>query len=228
MSYWVAGAMVVGAVGSYASSENASKAVQKSAKNGLADANAKQDAARADAINLFGQGRSSAQAGIGGAMNFYKQNAQASTQPLIQGNMMAQQALGQGGIQANNAILGLPVDMSFANNPQQVKADYTNINNAQLPQLGASFADTEAARAAAAQPGINAANAAEAKRLQAAAAAKKRSLYDGSNGGITMAAFDKDRLKLDNIIGNPLGIAPDKFDKVNPMKVGKKLIKKIF
>lgn len=49
---------------------------------------------------------------------------------------MAQQAVGQGGIQANNAILGLPVDMSFANNPQQVETDYSGINNAQMPLLG--------------------------------------------------------------------------------------------
>jgi len=145
----VAAAIIgVSALGAYSANKAAGQQ-SDAAKKGMEQSLALQKQARDDAINLFSQGRSSAQAGIGSALNFYKDNAQAQSQPLIQGNMMGQQVLGQGGIQANNAILGLPVDMSFANNPQQVQADYTNINNAQLPQLGASFKEQEAARLAA-------------------------------------------------------------------------------
>jgi len=135
-------------IGGYSANKAAGQQADSTEK-GMKQSLGLQTQAREDAINLFSQGRSSAQAGIGSALNFYKDNAQAQSQPLIQGNMMAQQVLGQGGVQANNAILGLPVDMSFANNPQQVQADYTNINNAQLPQLGASFKEQEAARVAA-------------------------------------------------------------------------------
>jgi hypothetical protein len=220
----VAGAAVVGAVASNSAANKSADA----AKAGIKSTNALSAQSRQDAINLFGQGRESAQLGIGSALNFYKDNAQQRNQPLIQGNMMAQQAIGQGGIQANNAILGLPVDMSFANNPQQVSADYTNINSAQLPVLGMSFADQEAARAAAAQPGIDAANAEKARAAAKAAEAQKRSLYDGSTGGLTMAAFDKNRLKFDNVLGNPLGISEKYNDKINPTKKLKKVLKKLF
>jgi hypothetical protein len=133
----VAGAAVIGGV----ASNQASKKTADAAKKGIKSSNALAGQSRQDAINLFGQGRDSAQLGIGGALDFYQDTAQQRNQPLIQGNMMAQQAMGQGGIQANNAILGLPVDMSFANTPQQVTADYSKINAAKIPQLGINYGD---------------------------------------------------------------------------------------
>ena len=157
---WAAAAVVGAAVVGAAASNSAAKKAADSAKKGLKSSNALTAQSRQDALNLFGQGRESAQLGIGGALDFYQGNLQKRNQPLIQGNMMAQQAVGQGGIQANNAILGLPVDMSFANNPQQVTADYSGINSARLPMLGASYAQQEAARLAAAANAANAANAA--------------------------------------------------------------------
>ncbi len=159
----VAGAAVVGGI---ASNQSAKKSAD-AAKKGIDSSNALAGQARTDAINLFSQGRDSAQLGIGKTLDFYKNNAQAANQPLIQGNMMAQQVAGQGGIQANNAILGLPVDMSFANNPQQVTADYSGINSAQLPVLGASFAEQQAARDATGQVLGDAAAAAKKKATEA-------------------------------------------------------------
>jgi hypothetical protein len=178
--------------------------------------------ARADVISLFDNSAKKANIGIAQALDFYKQNAAKRMQPFMQANQSAQNVIGLGARQANNAILGLPVDMSFTNQPQ-VQADYGGIMGAALPQQGTSFADQEAARIAAEQPAIDAANAEKAKQLEQEAGAKKRSLYDGSTGGLTMSAFDRDRLDIDNVIGNPLGISGKKFDKVNPAKLLRKL-----
>lgn len=129
---------VVGAaaIGAYSADKAADK-VASAGKKGIASTEALAKQARTDAINLFQQARISSQNGIGGALNFYQQNAQKRIAPAVQGNMAAQQILGQGATQANNAILGLPVDMSFANSPKQISADYSGINKAKLPTLGA-------------------------------------------------------------------------------------------
>lgn len=129
------GVVAAAAVSAYSSDKAADKA-SDAAKKGIKSTEGLAAQARSDAVSLFNQGQQSRILGQGAAFNLIKQNAQKVNQPLIQGNMMAQQAVGQGGIQANNAILGLPVDMSFANNPQQVQADYSGINNAQMPMLG--------------------------------------------------------------------------------------------
>ena len=223
MSMWVAGAMIVSAGIGYASSQKAADQNAEGVKKGLEQSMSVTNKARQDVLALFDNSSKNATIGSGSALYFYKQAAQQRMRPAIQGNMMAQQAVGQGGIQANNAILGLPVDMSFANNPQQVPTDYSTINGAQLPQLGKSFAQQEAERIAAEQPGIDAANAEAKKAADAAAAAKKKSYYDGSTGGITMAAFDRDRLDFDQVVGNPLGLSKGVNDKINPTKKLKKI-----
>ena len=139
MSYWVAGAAIGSAIIGAVSSNNAANKSANAAKAGIKSTTDLAKQSRLDAINLFNQGKQSRMLGQNAAFDFYKQNAQNISRPMVQGNMMAQQVQGQGGIQANNAILGLPVDMSFANNPQQVSADYSAINAAQLPQLGTSY-----------------------------------------------------------------------------------------
>lgn len=130
-------AAVVGTtlLGAYSANKAASK-MSDAAKKQISSTNNLANQARLDAQNLYSKAGQSAQAGIGGAVRFYQQNAEKRNAPLIQGNMMAQNVLGQGAQQANNAILGLPVDMSFANMPQQVNADYSGINSASLPILG--------------------------------------------------------------------------------------------
>jgi len=223
MSYFVGGAIIVSAIAGYAASDKAADQNAAGVKKGLEQSMTVTNKARQDVLSLFDNSAKNAIAGSGTALDFYKQAAQQRMRPAIQGNMMAQQAVGQGGIQANNAILGLPVDMSFANNPQQVPTDYSTINSAQLPQLGKSFAQQEAERIAAAQPGIDAANAAAKKAADEAAAAKKKSYYDGSTGGITMAAFDRDRLDAKQVLGNPLGLNKNLNEKLKPDKKLKKI-----
>ena len=137
----VIGSAVVGGI---ASNKAAGKAADGS-KKGIEATQQAARQARNDSINLFSRGMQSAQSGIGGALNFYQNNATAKVQPFVQGNIAAQQVLGQGATQANNAILGLPVDMSFANNPQSLSADYSGIKSAQLPILGASISANDPA-----------------------------------------------------------------------------------
>ncbi len=217
---WVAVAVVGAAVIGGVASNQAAKKSADAAKKGIESSNALAGQSRADAINLFGQGRESAQLGIGSALNFYKDNAQQRNQPMIQGNMMAQQALGQGGIQANNAILGLPVDMSFANNPQQVGADYSKINSAQLPQLGMSFGDKLEADALAQQ---------EVTAPAAKAPINSDAPNDGMpRSGLVISPLSRDRYRVKDRISNPLGFS-DKVDaKLTKVSPGKKLLKKIF
>lgn len=138
MSFVAAAVVGTAAVGAYSANKAADKQ-SDAAKKGIASTERLAEQSRVDAVNLFNQGKRSRLLGQNAAFNLIKQNAQKVNQPLIQGNMMAQQAVGQGGIQANNAILGLPVDMSFANSPQQVQADYSGINTAQMPQVQGNY-----------------------------------------------------------------------------------------
>jgi len=141
----VVAAAVIGStiVGGVAANSAASKSAS-AAKSGIAESNALAQQARTDAINLFSRGLQSSTSGINSALNFYQDNAQGKAAPFIAGNVAAQKILGQGATQANNAILGLPVDMSFANNPTALAADYSGIKNAKLPVLGGVL-DREAA-----------------------------------------------------------------------------------
>lgn len=155
----VVAAAVIGSavVGGVASKKAADKAADAS-KKGIASTESLANQARTDAINLFQQSKVSAQNGIGSALNFYQQNAQAKINPFVQGNVAAQQVLGQGATQANNAILGLPVDMSFANQPTTLGADYSGITSAQMPTLGAGALTQEPVVAPQAQTMIGVGN----------------------------------------------------------------------
>lgn len=132
------GVVASAAISAY-SSNKASDKQADAAKKGIASTERLAEQARTDAVNLFNQGKQSRLLGRNAAFSLMQNNMQRTNQPMIQGNMMAQQAIGQGGIQANNAILGLPVDMSFANNPQQIQADYSQLENAQLPNTGGNY-----------------------------------------------------------------------------------------
>jgi len=150
MSYWVAGAMVVGVIGSAVSANKASKQNAAGVQSGLDQSKSITDKARSDVISLFDNSSKRANIGLQASLDFYKQNAQKRMQPFMQGNQAAQNVVGLGARQANNAILGLPVDMSFTNQPQ-VQADYSGIQGATLPVQGDSFAKQEADRVAAEQ-----------------------------------------------------------------------------
>lgn len=129
----LAAAVAIAAVAKGVSSYSASKQAAKGASNALAQSTATADKASQDARNLYQTGQDARHAAEQNAVNFYQQNAQAKINPLIQGNKAAQDIVGQGLTQANNAILGLPVDTSFANAAQQVTPDYSRITSAQMP-----------------------------------------------------------------------------------------------
>jgi len=132
-------AVVVGAtlVGAYASKRAGDQAAA-GAKKGLEQSGALAAQSRNDALNLYNQSRTAGQRGLASAFNFYKDAAQSKYQPFIQGNVAAQGAIGQGAAQANNAILGLPVDMSFAQ-PQQINPDLSMLRNAKLPEMTGEY-----------------------------------------------------------------------------------------
>jgi len=213
----VAAAMVGAAVIGAAASNSAANKSASASKAGLKSSNALAAQSRSDALNLFGQGRTSAQQGIGGALDFYGQNSQKQIQPMIQGNMMAQQVAGQGGIQANNAILGLPVDMSFANNPQQVQADYSGINNARLPVLGANYTG---GLDAAGNP-IAATPQKTGQNLSGVAALDQK--MGAGKDGYVVSPLNPDTWKPQNLATNPLLLGKKNADKLNPVKRLKKL-----
>lgn len=129
----VAAAVVAStAIGAY-SSNKAAKTQADATKKGLAQSNALQQSAIQQAKDYFSLGQKSAQAGYQSALDLFKANQAAKYQPMIQGNVAAQRVIGQGATQANNAILGLPVDMSYANNPQALQPDLSGMQNTQLP-----------------------------------------------------------------------------------------------
>jgi len=102
----------------------------------LAASNAMSQQAIGQAKDYFNIGQRSAQAGFQSALDFFKNTQPAKYEPMIQGNVAAQRVIGQGAQQANNAILGLPVDMSFANQQTAIQPNYSAVQSAQLPVLG--------------------------------------------------------------------------------------------
>lgn len=210
MTFWVAGAAVASAlIGAY-SSDKASDKASDAATKGMNASERLMSQSRQDAVNLFNQGKRSRLLGQNAAFNLIKQNAQKVNQPLIQGNMMAQQAVGQGGIQANNAILGLPVDMSFANNPQQVQADYSGINNAQMPAVDQQLN---------VQPLLGSTSS-------GSSAPQEANIAGFGGDGPFKSLTDKDRFDLVELGKNPLGLSDKNYDKIKPSSVTKK-VKKI-
>jgi hypothetical protein len=140
MSFGVGGAILGSAVIGGIASNQASKQNSKGVQKGLDQSAAISKQARNDVVSLFNTSAKRANVGIQEALNFYKQNAQKRVQPYVQANANAQNVIGKGAIQANNAILGLPVDMNQITNQPQAQADYSGIQGAQLPQITPGFA----------------------------------------------------------------------------------------
>jgi len=133
---WVATAVGGSAVlGMYTSGKAADQQASAS-KAGLKQSNALAGQSRQNAVQLYNQGLKARQAGDQGAFNFYQQNANRRINPYVGGNVAAQQAIGLGAQQANNALLGLPTDMSFQN-PQQIQ--YSGLSAGRLPQASQGF-----------------------------------------------------------------------------------------
>lgn len=134
---------ITGAIGGTAlingfTSNKAAKTAASSADKGLKQSTILADQSRNAATELYNKARVSGQRGLTSAFDFYKQSAKAKYSPFIQANTAAQGVIGQGAQQAQNAILGLPVNMNFAQ-PQQVQPDMSFLNNAQLPEMSGEY-----------------------------------------------------------------------------------------
>jgi len=137
---WVAvavgGAAVIGAGASIDASNKSAKSTAK----GLSQSKDLAGTSRAAAIDLYNRGRNSSQLGLGAAMDFYKKAVPSRYSPVLLGSSAAQNVVGQGAAQANNAILGNPVDMSFAQ-AQQINPDLSYIQAAQIPEYAGDYVD---------------------------------------------------------------------------------------
>lgn len=145
MSFFVGGAVLASTAVSAYSARKGAKDQAKGVQKGIDASAALAQQARDDVNRLFQQGAAQGRAGLEGAFNFYRQAAPQRMAPVTQGFQQGVNVLGQGAQQANNAILGLPVDMSFTN--QQVQQAPTGyMDQAQLapaPILGVSDAAAE-------------------------------------------------------------------------------------
>jgi hypothetical protein len=203
MSFFISGAVVVSAAAGAYASNKASKQQTKGIEKGIEASSALAQQARDDVNRLFQQGASQGRSGIEGAFNFYRQAAPQRMAPVTQGFQQGINVLGQGAQQANNAILGLPVDMSFTNQQvQQAPAGY--MDQAQLTQapiLGA-------ADSAAEQPTVEQAQPAQQGAKQPASTAQLMNPL--------------------NYAKNPLGGAKAIVKKIESKDPARKLFKKIF
>lgn len=134
MSYFVGGAIIgstiIGAVSSDKASDKAASGQQKGMDQSLMLTNQ----ARQDVMKLFERSATNNGMGMKAALDYYKTAAPKRYQPYMQGSQQAQQVIGQGAVQANNAILGLPVDMGFVNQPQIVPGT-DHMIGAQIPEF---------------------------------------------------------------------------------------------
>lgn len=208
MSYWVAGSVVVSAVAGAASSKNASDKAAEGQEKGMNQSLDITSKARNDVMKLFQQSAQQSALAKTEALKFYQQNAPKRIAPYQAGNMAAQQVIGQGATQANNAILGLPVDMSFANQPQQIQADYGGVASAQLPKSA----------------GLDVSQLQQSQQQEAQPAQEQEKNIAGFGGsGPFLGLTDKKRFDLVQLGKNPLGLNDKNLDKIQPKNVTKKV-----
>lgn len=124
----VIGSTVVGGYSSYKAGKEQRKGVEK----GLEQSSDISQQARQDVLSLFDRSAQSARMGSKGAFDFYKRVAPERMAPYLQGNEQARQAVTIGAQQANNAILGQPVDMQAINQPG-VQPDMGYLEEAEMP-----------------------------------------------------------------------------------------------
>lgn len=133
MSYFVGGAVIGSAVIGGLSSKRASDQQTESLEKGMDQSAALAQQARKDVLGLFDRSAESARMGSKGAFEFYKRVAPQRMAPYLQGNRQARQAVTIGAQQANNAILGQPVDMQAINQPG-VQPDTSYLEGVELPE----------------------------------------------------------------------------------------------
>lgn len=219
-----AAAIAASTVISAYSANKAAKEQSKGVNRGLEQSSALAAQARADVMRLFDRSMRTSGLSMQSMLDYYKTAAPKRVSPYLQGNQQAQNVLGLGSQQANNAILGMPVDMSFTNQPQIVPG---------TDHLGASLPDYSA---------VDKQMAIEAQKKEAEIAAQQGGTIHSpqrgnikdmimTGGGLLADPTSKDFYNPVNQLTNPLGLGKKIDDKINPVKsiksIGKKL-KKIF
>lgn len=134
MSFFVGGAVIGSAVIGGVASDRAADKAARGQKKGMEQSLALTNQARQDVMKLFERSATNSGMGMKAALDYYKTAAPKRYTPYLQGSQQAQQVIGQGAVQANNAILGLPVDMGFVNQPQIVPGT-DHMIGAQIPQF---------------------------------------------------------------------------------------------
>jgi len=97
-------------IGAFASSRAAGRAAEGQQQAGRISAQATQQA-RGDINRLFNQGGIAQREGFGSALNLLGQTPEQVRDPFQQGNVLAQEQIGRGLGQAQNALLGRPVNL---------------------------------------------------------------------------------------------------------------------
>jgi hypothetical protein len=214
MSYFVGGAIVVSAIAGAVSSNKASKDQSKGVQKGLDQSLSISQQARQDVMSLFERSANNSGMGMKAALDYYKTAAPKRYQPYIQGSNQAQQVIGQGAVQANNAILGLPVDMGFVNQPQIVPGtDH---------MIGAEIPEFETGSIYPQEIGAGGASPQQSDSSGSGKPSTKDSLLTG--GGVMIDPTKKEFYDPVERLTNPLGLSKSLNDKISP----KKLLKKIF
>lgn len=112
MSFWVAAAVVGGAVIGAVGTSRAGKAATAGQKDAAGILSAAAAQARREIIPRFEQARIAQREGFGGALNLLGQTPEQVRAPFQQGNVLAQEQIGRGLGQTQNALLGRPVNLS--------------------------------------------------------------------------------------------------------------------
>jgi hypothetical protein len=127
----IIGSSLLGAVTSKKASDKQADGVKAS----INSTNELSNRAREDAIKLYSSGMMAGRKASQRVIDFYSSAIPQTLKPMQQGNVLGQKALIGGMNQANNALMGLPVDMSGFQ-PQQIQADYGFLKN--LPKESAA------------------------------------------------------------------------------------------
>jgi len=112
MSAWVAAAVVGSAVVGAVSADKAAGKAAKGQDKALKASEAAAEQAREDVQRLFGEAAEQQTQGFSSAAEFLGGNIGAQVAPFQQGNIQAQEQVGRGLTQQQNALLGLPTDFS--------------------------------------------------------------------------------------------------------------------
>jgi len=114
MTFWVAGAIVVGSVATGVSASRSAKSAAKRAERSAAAGRDQVDAAgalaRDDVMDFFPAAQDDLLAGAGAAGDLITSGTREQQRLLAGGNVRAQKTLGSTFEQQKNALLGLPVD----------------------------------------------------------------------------------------------------------------------